>query len=80
MLANLNDVAPSNGKEGTAFAAAEPGGRGWMVGTWGPQDAERISLHKPPDSAAGGLMEKIEDAHETFSAWSPCRRRSRTPT
>lgn len=49
MLKNLNDVAPSKGKEGTACAAVEPGGRGWMVGTCGPQDPERISLDKLPD-------------------------------
>ena len=46
MLKNLNDVAPSKGRDVTVCAVAEPGGRGWIVGTCGPQDPGRISLHK----------------------------------
>ena len=80
MLKRLNDVAPSKGKDGTACAAVEPGGKNWIVGTCGPQDPDRIGLHKLPASAAGGLMEKIEGASAMFSAWPPCRRWSGTPT
>ena len=40
----------------------ELSGTSWVVGTCGPQDPEKISLHKLPASDAGGLMERIEGA------------------